>query len=89
MKLFNNWFKKKQEVKVSGENNLIPQYLTPIQYQIFLNMDSGDGIDVFKKLWVAYKATMMIGENVSSLPIMVEDNKGNKLSGDQIKNKEV
>ena len=49
MSIFNKWFGKKQEVKtVSGGSNLIPQYLTDTQWQIFLHMDKGDGVDIFK-----------------------------------------
>lgn len=88
MGILNKWFGKKPETK-SGGGMSFHNLFTPVQWQIFLNMDAGDGIDVFKKLWVAYKATMMIGENVSSLPMLVEDNKGNKVAGDEINNKEV
>ena len=84
------WFGRKQELKtVSGGHNLIPPYLTSIHKQIFLHMDKGDGIDIFKKLWVVYKASVMIGDNVSSLPIIVKDKNGNKIDGDKINNKAV
>ena len=86
MNIFSKLFGK-SEVKSGavGLWNILP----PIQKAIFLNMKADDGIDVFKKLWVAYKATMMVGDAVSSLPVRVQDSKGDKVSGDAIKNKAV
>jgi len=72
MGILNKLFGKKPQVKtIAGL-----RYLTPTQQAIFLSMNSGDGVDVFNKLWVAYKCITMIGENVSTLPVDLVDVKG-------------